>query len=224
MEFIGKMWKGITDTVGKVKDVMNGGIGKLTNRFVPFLKKLPQIGSYVRSMEPSDVKYAQMCQESYKPPNQRNNVAGYTHSEDTDERCIYSNNTERVLVIRGTETRDNYNDIGTDISIMLGREEETARFNNDLEFARTANIDKLTGHSLGATIASYISSQLNKPCIIFAPGSGKTQLQNLFRSTKPSLIRAYKVEGDPVSYLWNTGDVRLIPQKGDNPHTISNFT
>ena len=75
MEFIGKMWKGITDTVGKVKDVMNGGIGKLTNRFVPFLKKLPQIGSYVRSMEPSDVKYAQMCQESYKPPNQRNNVA-----------------------------------------------------------------------------------------------------------------------------------------------------
>jgi hypothetical protein len=38
MEFIGKMWKGITDTGGKVKDVMNGGIGKLTNRFVPFLK------------------------------------------------------------------------------------------------------------------------------------------------------------------------------------------
>jgi hypothetical protein len=124
-----------------------------------------------------------MCKEVYKPIAQRLNVEDYRHTYDTDQYCIYSNGIEKVMAIRGTETRDNYSDLGTDMNIMMGNENTTSRFNSDLEFASNNNIDKLTGHSLGGSIAGYISNQLNIPAVIFAPGSGKNQLTNLFKTS-----------------------------------------
>lgn len=222
MSFFGKIWEGAKNLFNKGKEIVNGGIGKLTNSF-SFLKAIPQIGNYIKNMDAQDIKYGKMCKEVYKPPSQRLNVEDYRHSNDTDQYCIYSNGHERVMAIRGTETRDNYSDLGTDINIMLGSETTSNRFMSDLEFASNNNIDKLTGHSLGGSIAGYISNQLNIPAVIFAPGSGKSQLTNLFKTSNSKIIKCYKVEGDPVSYLWNSGDVRVLLQRADNPHTINNF-
>ena len=77
----------------------------------------------------------------------------------------------------------------------------------------------LTGHSLGGSIAKFISDKLNKPAFTYNAGAGL----NYLNSIKNPLVKSYKVIGDVISYLGNDTNTYLINGKsGLNPHTIDN--
>ena len=213
----GKLLSGFNDIIGKVKTAVTG-IGK---RIVNFTRKIPTIGNQVRAMDTEDIVYAKMCNEVYKKPSERQNLDGYMHTNDSDLHSIYSDGRERVLAIRGT---DDLNDVVTDISIVTGREADTQRFQDELKFARDNNITKCTGHSLGGTISAYISSQLSIPCVIFNAGAGANSVLSMFKPSNQSLIKSYKIQGDPISLLWSQGNIKILAGKPDmNPHTINQF-
>lgn len=216
---IGKLFNNAREFIGKAKQTASS-IGKKVFNFV---SKIPTIGNRINTMNPDDVKYSYMCNEVYKKPSERQNIDGYSHSNDTDLHCIYSNGRERVLAIRGTVSVD---DIITDLSIVNGTENETQRFADELNFARNNNITKVCGHSLGGSISAYVSQQLNIPAIIFNAGAGLSQIQSLLKpNSNSSLITHYRINSDPVSVLWTVGNIKVLPilRPDINPHSIEQF-
>jgi hypothetical protein len=58
MSFFGKIWEGAKNLFNKGKEIVNGGIGKLTNNFSNIIKAIPQIGNFIKNMDTQDIKYA----------------------------------------------------------------------------------------------------------------------------------------------------------------------
>jgi hypothetical protein len=111
---------------------------------------------------------------------------------------IYYNKKENKLldVVAGTH---NLSDVGTDIWLALGGLKKTKRYNeakSTLEKARKKYNPKdvvVSGHSLGGSIAQYISSKSDK---VFTLDSGTT----IGQKSRPNAVN-YRSKGDLVSLL-----------------------
>lgn len=90
-------------------------------------------------------------------------------------------------------------DVSTDVGLAFGKLKDTTRYKDAKELLKKAkeayNVDTATiaGHSLGATISSYISSKKDK---VFSYNKGAT----IGQGSRPNEV-AYRSKGDIVSVL-----------------------
>ncbi len=218
-----------------------------------------KLGSKVR-------KYAEICDAVYYKEDRRQKVAAKYALEidiefSTDRSILLLGRgtsgriTEVILCFRGTKVT-NVQDLQTDIAIIRGREIQSDLFKTTLLMSRAA-IQKygkrglvLTGHSMAATAAMYVSRELSIPAEVFNPGSSGLDLINkvwknvkFSDSSKPtesealnkrasedkSLVNVYIVRGDFLSnfLLYNdkvTHKVYVMDSvKGTGAHSLDNF-
>lgn len=153
---------------------------------------------------------------------------------------VYKNTKDNRIVVayRGTQVSD-FSDMSTDLAIALGAENISKRFRkHKRDFQNiTAHYgdDKdyvVVGHSLGGSIASFITNEFDdvSEAHVFNPGSGISSLRERVSSKDSSdlnnrLHRHFMV-GDPISYLGHTNagvndHVYTVP--GVFNHSIHNF-
>ena len=156
---------------------------------------------------------------------------------NVDNTTFYNWQTQTiVLSIRGTDINnvlgERINDIRTDIQLAFGKLQQTERYQNskdmlDRIMAEYPNIPViLTGHSLAATIADYLSIAYKIPCILFNTAS--TPLSVL---PNPLSIR-YTTNRPLAGYidLLSLSDAIYNPsiivdkKEGLSTHTLENFT
>jgi hypothetical protein len=79
----------------------------------------------------------------------------------------------------------------------------------------------LTGHSLSGGISNHISRLRNVPAITFNPAPAHKNYDSVVEGS-----RVYRTNYDIVSYLRDEQEpepITIVPQKGINPHSLSNF-
>ena len=151
-------------------------------------------------------------------------LGGYNLDKElsNDNQQVYFHPTKRRILYSVTGTH-NLKDIGTDVSLAVGRLKNTKRYHeakDTLEKSKNKyGVDKATivGHSLGGTIAGYI---------------GNTQKDRVITLDKGATIgqkvgngeEAYRIKGDVVSLL-NAKDPRMktLPRTHRNPHSVHNI-
>ena len=219
MGFFGKLYNSAKEKIGKIKSTISNVIGKATN----FMKNIPQIGIQIHNSDPEMLKYAKFSKEAYvDTENRKLEIESYFYDINKSDTttAIYIHDKNMIIAFRGTA---GLNDIGSDISIVKGNVENDERFKRDLETAMKYKDTFrliLTGHSLGGSIAKYVSDKLSVPAYLYNAGAGL----NYLNSMKNPLVKSYKVIGDPISYLGNDTNTYLINGKPNlNPHTIDNF-
>lgn len=176
----------------------------------------PQIPSRIYSMfwdvpseysiddAPEDEFEAALANYLISNPGELNLPSGYEfyrHSVNTGE---LRKGNKSWLTFRGTRTAE---DVLTDI--MLWEEAETnARFSDarelvyDLKSANPTRDYKVTGHSLGGSIADYIASEFDFNGVVFNPYVRVTSNHTKQR------VKAIATVDDPASLLYG-GDVEL---------------
>ena len=211
-------------------------------------------------------KYAEICDAVYYKEPRRSAIAKKygleIDGEFSTERSFLLTNknsagkvTEVILCFRGTKVTS-IQDLQTDIAIIRGREVDSQLFKTTLLMGRAA-VQKygkqhlvLTGHSLAATAAMYVSKELGVPAKVFNPGSSGLHLVNKVwknvtfdeearptesdalnkrASHDKSLVSVYIVRGDFLSnfLLYNdklTHKVYVLDSvKGTGAHSMDNF-
>ena len=130
----------------------------------------------------------QLEKDGYKRDNQLSN-----HNQQ-----IYYNQKNHTLLntIAGTH---NLKDWGTDLYLGFGKLKDTNRYKEAKSVLEKAKRKyepketKVSGHSLGSTIAQYVSSKNDK---VYTLDGGTT----LFQKSRPNAIN-YRARGDVVSLL-----------------------
>lgn len=155
-------------------------------------------------------------------------------AESGSKRAVFVNKQTKEVVIahRGTDPKLASN-LSTDFAVALGLEGMTRRFSNAAE-RDAATQDKyqgykvsLTGHSLGATIATHSSKNNNMKAYLFNAGSGLLNPSHYIRPKKQSRnITHYSTAADPLSLtskLKPFKQVIVSRKPGNNPHSLANF-
>ena len=174
----------------------------------------------INEIPENDKIFAFMSNEAYNPINERKNISPWINIPglSTEESTVYENNLgEQILAIRGTS---NKKDLASDIHIGKGSMKDSPRFNKELSLAKSLKgLVAVTGHSLGGSIANFISSSIGVPAITFNPGF-ITEEENLDYSKSTN----YRIDNDPVSVSLKKGkNFVLKPKKGKFEHSMENF-
>lgn len=113
-----------------------------------------------------------------------------------------------IVAFRGTELTD-WGDIKTDVDSFLGGKPE--QYQGAINFVEQLQKDglqgvtniKLTGHSLGGGLASYVAIHNGLPAAVFnAAGLGRELRKNVAKDMDiANIVRNIDVVGDPVSAL-----------------------
>lgn len=149
------------------------------------------------------------AKEAYKSPNRRKSSIGYfTYANGLSDknRAVYINpyTSRAIYSVRGTNPT-NWSDLGADWHILSGTESSSNRFNHTLKHfdkvrSNLAGYDMYTtGHSLGASQASYINRR--RPGAVkrvygFSSGSGLRDLSRRNRSNETHYTNYY----DPITW------------------------
>jgi len=164
----------------------------------------------------------QLSEESYKTPTERNKQLGdYILDYNTDESVVYKkpNSNEVIVGFRGTNPTKQ-KDLISDLGIITHTEDYNNRFNNSLKMIKSLQVNNkvnlVSGHSLGASVARYVSEKTNVPAITFNSGSSPFLKNKKIKTSKDFIIT-----GDPISSNIQ-GSIRLKPTKL-NPHSLLNF-
>lgn len=156
---------------------------------------------------------------------------------DVNNTTFYNWQTQTiVLSIRGTDINNvlgqRINDIRTDIQLAFGKLQQTERYQDskdmlDRIMAEYPNVPIiLTGHSLAATIADYLSIAYEIPCVLFNTASTPLSVLPNPLSIRYTTNRPLSAEIDLLSLsdaIYNPSII--VPKKDDIPvHSIDNFT
>ena len=194
----------------------------------------------------SQKKYALLAQASYLEGDkdkidelliQNNILYGFkldtSLSSQKESVFVNPNSGEVVISYKGTNPV-NMENLWDDFNIILGTETHTSRFNNaeqlykDVESKYGKDKLRITGHSLGASVAMYIGEKHDVETHAYNPGiSYRSAFQSHKNNTNKSYV--YTTSTDPVSILRyaNTDAHRTfvnVRQKDViDPHSIDNF-
>ncbi len=126
---------------------------------------------------------------------------------DTGEARAYYDNTNQIIMIanRGTDVSKGGKDIWADISIGLGLEDYSPRFDRAMNVQREIeqqypNADIIqTGHSLGGSLAEYVGNKSERvtKIVTFNQGSGIGDIGKTVSNKQVDYIDIW----DPVSAL-----------------------
>ena len=150
-------------------------------------------------------------------------LVSYSEKSNGELETVY------IIAFRGTKPME-IADLRADINIIFNKQDEDFRFDKCLAYVEFfKNIPKykksrivLTGHSLGGTIAMYVASKLNLPCIVFNPGSSV----NFETSINPKMAIIHKCFEDPIStFSGFSGEVFFYKTGKENfdAHSLNNF-
>lgn len=185
--------------------------------------------------------YAAFAQAGYKPDSKI--PAGYIRDPQLSNRnrSVFVNPETRHLILaeRGTIPRGKTlaADIGTDALLAVGMEAYGSRFKNSLKTmkkARNAYGDEYsysaTGHSLGASAATYISNKLPYVNSVGFSGHlptgriGEEAMSNLLGKNQKKRSTQYSVLGDPVAAGYViSGSSHLVNKTARSAHSLDNF-
>ena len=222
MNFLKKIGKRIGSTVKKIgKNIYN-----TVNKIGKTISNISKVGEAVKKINATEALMAQIARASYN--NGPDIIGPYRliKNYSNSHHLLYSGNNQLVISFRGTKE---FKDIGTDIQLIVGKESESERFNNDLQYYDeiretwpSKNII-LTGHSLGGSIVLYIATKRNiYKGYAFNPGvSFSTNLN----APNVDIIRT---TGDVMSMLSHFKDSKANIKNIDNSnlftaHTVKNF-
>ena len=158
--------------------------------------------------------------------------------EDTPILTILASHCEKkngeletvyIIAFRGTKPME-IADLRADINIIFNKQDEDLRFDRcRAQVESFCSIPKykksrivLTGHSLGGTIAMYVASELNLPCIVFNPGSSV----NFETKINPKMAVIHKCFEDPISTFSGFSGTTFIYKTGKenmDAHSLNNF-
>jgi hypothetical protein len=116
-----------------------------------------------------------------------------------NEQVYYNkNNNKMIYNVVGTH---NFNDVGTDIYLAMGKLKDTSRYKQADDVLKQARIKykpdntTLTGHSLGGSIVQYLGKK----------GDNVLSLDGGFTIGQKSRGNNYRTSGDLVSLLGSNG-------------------
>jgi len=120
------------------------------------------------------------------------------------EKVYHDDNGNAVVSYRGTtlNKKDALRDLGADALLMLGLQDKSSRFKKGVDVANKAkekyNNVELTGHSLGGSIANYVSSKTGLSGNAYNSGLG---LGSIGKKSymNDSKINNYNTLTDPIS-------------------------
>jgi len=151
---------------------------------------------------------------------------------------------EIVISVRGTDLKSKdtrYKDLRTDIGIAAGVSKFGKRNAQITKLVRKVRRDfpdtkpVLTGHSLGARIASDVAKKEEIPAVVYNKGSSPMDIigylkDKLFGAKKHDITHFNTNKGlvvDPVSIssaVLSGDENEIVKQKkGNNPHSLTNF-
>ena len=187
-----------------------------------------------------DYLVANLVNEGYKKERYREDIDNYKYKfkESSANKLVYINDTNKTIIFiaKGTDAFNKnyklYDDLITNISIVLGNFATSKRFLGFIKF-----YDKLklkypdykiitAGHSLGGTVALFLSKMRNIPAIVYnCAVVGDDVYKDLVKNKKARIISQI---GDPISNILPLDPTNLIllgkPNLfcGDN-HRMENF-
>lgn len=160
----------------------------------------------------NNVSFHAVLNNSYNPKSDAFQSQGYNYDDELSNhnQQVYYNPNKKKLIYSVTGTH-NINDVGTDVSLALGRLKHTQRYkdaDNTLEKARKKHQPSevsIAGHSLGSSIAGYIAKPNDK---VYGLNGGAT----IGSSTKKE-HNIYRTRGDMVSLFNSWGNVKTNKPK-----------
>jgi len=195
------------------------------------------------NLDPQDIPCAYISDRVYLDPFSRpRHIFGFTLDEKYNEFefALYVNAEKKIRILgyRGTEVTE-VKDYVSDLHIVFGTQSWNDRFNSSVkvyEDAKKAYPDyqgRVTGHSLGGTIAYFITKKFQPDrCVVFNPGSSANPtFVSLITESKMQAgwtrrVFTYRIAGDAISTLSVIGHTRTFRKRNFNPvglHAISNF-
>lgn len=149
---------------------------------------------------PENQTHAIISSEAYKnEQNRAQTLEGYNLDASLGNKysAVYvrPGDNDTIVAFRGTK---DYSDIAPDLDIAMGRRSHP-RFREADELVGRVESKynkkaKLTGHSLGGTVADYVSQRRGNNATVFNPGSNPFLKEKM----RPSL-RVHRDKGDLIS-------------------------
>ena len=204
--------------------------GSLSSRIMEHFAK--KDNKLVKSVDDKDVLSLKISNASYKKPNKRTDIDGYSPVQDLSsaEAVVYKNDEKKQIII-GFRGSVNFKDFKTDIRLAVGGITKTERYESSVNLVKKV-IEMFpnytigfTGHSLGGTLA--IEMNLITPsrrAVSF--NAGHTPLRR--KATNDNDITYYTNKGDLVSGLGMKSyrDVKVLDNEHKNPliaHSLARF-
>lgn len=160
----------------------------------------------------NQVSFHAVLNNSYNPKVDAFKNQGFNYDDELsnhNQQVYYNpNNKKLIYSIAGTH---NISDVGTDVSLALGRLKHTQRYKEADDILQKAKAKHLptdvniAGHSLGSTIAGYIAKPNDK---VYGLNGGAT----IGSSTKKE-HNIYRTRGDMVSLFNSWGNVKTDKPK-----------
>jgi hypothetical protein len=139
-------------------------------------------------------------------------VAGYALDYELSgrSRAVYVNKSSVFLALRGTSASDFKDDLHADGRVLVG-EKDSPRFQKaerDFQAVRDAfprRTLRVTGHSLGGSLALHLNELHGVAAYAFNPGVGLGDVARV--NPHRSLAHLYVIKGDPVCALAASGSL-----------------
>lgn len=144
-----------------------------------------------------------------------------------ENRVVYHKEGKAKIAFRGTNPR-NMKDLGTDLLVGLGLQDQSSRFKNAVKTTDLAikkygkeNVS-LTGHSLGGSQSAYVSRKRGLKATGF--NAAWSRIDEV-RNRTYSHFHAIQTKSDPIGggarFIKKVGKKTWVNSKSWNPHGLS---
>ena len=175
-----------------------------------------------------------LAQSGYADDRQRASYAEsvgvqYDVANSSRELAVYRAGNTVLISIRGTASTG---DLGTDVRLAQGNLARTNRYRRSQQEIRRLVQENpgahfvVSGHSLGGTLAEGALVELPASAQVFTFNAG-AGADALYRtSNNDPRLRQFATQGDPISALNRSPNVRIVSGScsNNNSHSISQFT
>lgn len=178
---------------------------------------------------------AKFARDVYHEPGDRHSIEGFNYQKNMSDRNsgVYLNDPDLklILALKGTS---NFADIGPDLFIIGGNEDNSRRFTQSLKkYDQVKNKFpnhkiEVVGHSLGGTQAMFVGQKRDVENYAYNPGFNATS-DDVIKTDHPK-TNIVMVQGDPISNTIMVRDLNektvILPSVSVRPsknHSIDNF-